>query len=86
MTDNGNEILAAGGWCAPSSVIYQDYLSIWDPAGIGLWPMGLTAEDLDWLAEHLALAEVDPDLMAFPFAGIRRGGITFPLPGTAAIG
>jgi len=41
-----------------------------------VWPAGLTAEDLDWLAEMMAVGEIDvwEEPWAIPAIRVNRGG------------
>lgn len=78
------EIVAAGGWCAPSDdiVFDLDLSQEWaDEVMLGpvrpeQWPAGLTPDDLEWIAAMLHAGEIDPRLPVF---GISRGGITWPV-------
>ena len=77
----GDEISAAGGWCAPSSEMLYAYEMLRPLPDV--WPMGLTEDDVAWLAEMLWLGGIDPDprglLDEMPTFSIRRGGIQFPV-------
>jgi hypothetical protein len=75
-------LVAAAGWCAPGN----QYLDLFDPAGLRHWPAGLNERDLDWLATMLWLGEIDPEPYqlhydTMPLLSVRRGGIRFPVRG-----
>lgn len=80
MGEHASELIAASGWCSPGN----QYLDLFDPAGLREWPAGLTPRDLDWLATMLWLGEIDPEPWTFahdmPLIQVRRGGIRFPTP------
>lgn len=74
------DLVVSSGWCAPSN----QYLDLFDPAGLRHWPAGLTERDLDWLATMLWLGEIDPEPFTvvydtMPLIQVRRGGIRFPV-------
>jgi hypothetical protein len=74
------DLTASSGWCAPSEAA----MDLWDPLRTRNWPVGLTEDDLAWLAKMLWLGELDPEpytLAEIPRFSVQRGGLRFPVRG-----